>query len=351
MTTIKILYFGDSFAGSTSGMRAEALRRLGHEVELLDPHKAFNQNLAGLGGSLNFRTGYRFLQTRIEKWLDDAITKLRHKPDVVWIDMGELFGPKCLKVLKKLSCPIILYNVDDPTGKRDGMRFHSLLKAITYYDLVVVVRQETAEECKRLGAKNVLHVFRSYDEVVHKPFDSPGDIPQKFRSDVVFIGTWMRYERRDEFMLSLIESGVSVSIWGDRWQKSPLFNRLKGNWHGNALYGRDYVAAIQGSKICLGMLSKGNRDLHTTRSLEVPFAGGLLCAERTSEHLALYEENAEAVFWKNADECAAVCTNLLNNEILREQIRKQGMLKVRSLKLGHEDICRQILEHLASMRN
>jgi spore maturation protein CgeB len=144
----------------------------------------------------------------------------------------------------------------------------------------------------------------------------------------------------------LIERGVPVTIWGNRWEKSPHFNLLKKNWKGTALHGRDYVAAIQGSKICLGMLSKGNRDMHTTRSLEVPFAGGLLCAERTAEHQQLYTENVEAVFWKDADECADVCLRLLKEDAAREEIRKRGMLKVLSLQMGNEQVCRQILESL-----
>jgi len=204
----------------------------------------------------------------------------------------------------------------------------------------------TKEEFEKLGGKNVMRVFMSYDEVAHRPFDSIQQIPQNLRSEVVFIGTWMRNEKRDEFLLQLIGKGVPVSIWGNRWQKSPNFDRLKDHWRGNALHGRDYVAAIQGSKICIGMLSKGNRDMHTTRSLEVPFAGGLLCAERTPEHLEMYKENVEAVFWKDAEECAKVCLRLLKDDAGREQIRKQGMIKVRASKFGHEDVCKQILEKL-----
>jgi len=342
---MRILYFGDGFLGSTSAQRAEALKRLGHRVELLDPYKAFQKNFVGLRGSLNFRSGYRLLQSGLEKWLKNETEKLQ-RPDIIWVDMGELFGRGCLEILKSLSCPIVLYNIDDPTGGRDGRRFDLLLRSIKSYDVIVVVRNSTRDELVKLGAKRVIRVFRNYDEVMHRPFDSLQDIPQNLRSEVVFVGTWMRYEKRDEFLLRLIEKGVPVSIWGDRWQKSPNFEKLKANWRGNALYGRDYVAAIQGSKICIGMLSKGNRDDHTTRSLEVPFAGGLLCAERTDEHLELYEENVEAVFWKDADECASVCLRLLNDEAEREQIRKNGMRKVRSLKLGHEDLCREILEHV-----
>jgi spore maturation protein CgeB len=153
----------------------------------------------------------------------------------------------------------------------------------------------------------------------------------------------MRHEKRDEFLLRLISLGVPISIWGDRWQKSPHFSKLKSHLRGGALIGRNYVAAIQGAKICLGLLSKGNRDLHTTRSLEIPFAGGLLCAERTVEHQEMYKEGVEAVFWSDADECAQVCKQLLNDQRLRENIRKAGMDRVRSLNVGNEDIFNEIM--------
>jgi len=91
------------------------------------------------------------------------------------------------------------------------------------------------------------------------------------------------------------------------------------------------------------MLSKGNRDLHTTRSLEIPYAGGLLCAQRTVEHQGLYLEGVEAVFWSDAKECVKVCKDLLTNGKI-DQLRMAGMQRVRELKAGNEDVCRAILE-------
>jgi spore maturation protein CgeB len=114
------------------------------------------------------------------------------------------------------------------------------------------------------------------------------------------------------------------------------------------LTGRDYVAALQGSKVCLGLLSKGNRDLHTTRSLEVTFAGGVLCAERTSEHLEMYKEGVDAVFWSDAKECAEKCRELLTDNVKREMIRIAGMKRVRELKAGNENVCQAILNHIFS---
>ncbi len=340
-----ILYLGDNATGTTSSHRAKAMERLGHKIYVLDPYTTFSSQLnAPLLGSVHFRTGYRLLNRKVSGWLSDNIKGITFKPDILWVTSGELFGPDSLKILKSLGCPIILYNNDDPTGGRDGRRFDLLLKALPYYDLCVVMRNLNVSEFKARGAKEVIRVFMSYDEEVHKPFDSASEIPEAYRSDVAFIGTWMRYEKRDEFLLDLIQKGINVSIWGNRWQKSPYFDKLQAHWRGNAISGRNYVAAIQGSKICLGMLSKGNRDLHTTRSLEIPFAGGLFCGERTSEHQQMYAEGTEAVFWSNASECADVCTELLKDDVRREKIRLAGMKKVRKLELGNEDLCNKILK-------
>ncbi|TPG65539.1 glycosyltransferase [Hymenobacter nivis] len=340
----KVLYIGDSSSSSTSGHRANALKRLKHDVDIQDPYQVFAGPLnSRLLSPIHYRTGYRLLQKPMVQWVKGLVGS-SPKPDVIWVDSGELLGPECLKVLREFGCPIILYNVDDPTGKRDGRRFDMLVKAIQAYDCVVVVRRETEEECNKLGAKRVIRVLRSYDEEAHKPFAHVSDIPAKYISEVVFIGTWMRHERRDEFLLELLNQGVPISIWGGRWKKSPNWAALEKVYCGGALGGRDYVAAIQGSKLCLGLLSKGNRDLHTQRSLEVPFAGGLLCAERTSEHQEIYQEGKEAVFWSSAAECAEICKKLLADDTLREEIRLAGMAKVRSLKVGNEDICRRILD-------
>lgn len=341
---MKIIYLGSQKLNSTSYHRACALERLGHSISFLDPYQYLSTlPFSNWTSFIHYNTGYKFIQTALTLNIQEKIETLS-RVDLVWVDSGELLGPACLRALKQLRCPIVLYNVDDPTGKRDGNRFSSLLKSLILYDLVVVVRTESEVECYQLGARNVLRVFRSYDEVAHKPFDDIREINPAFISDVAFIGTWMRHEKRDEFLLALVNDGVQVSIWGDQWEKSYHWQKLKQFHRGKAVYGRDYVAAIQGAKICLGLLSGGNRDLHTTRSLEVPFAGGVLCAERTVEHKQLYKEGVEALFWTNAEECAKICLQWLYDESQRDILRKAGMHRIRQAKLGNEDVCKSILD-------
>lgn len=340
----RILYLGSNHPSSTSAHRARALVRLGHTVEVRDPRPAIASRVSSsLESAIHYRTGYRLLQRRMQRWTEQVVDQ-SNRPDLVWVNSGELLGKACLQTLKGLKCPIILYSNDDPTGNRDGRRFDSLLRALPCYDLCAVMREVNKREYQERGAQNVLRVFMSYDEEAHRPFSQVSDIPDTFRSEVAFIGTWMRHEKRDEFLLKLIQQGVPVSIWGSRWLKSPHWKALQPHHRGGALSGRDYVAAMQGAQICLGLLSKENRDLHTRRSVEVPYAGGLLCAERTSEHQAMYQEGVEAVFWSDADECARLCKELLANDSRREDIRQAGMRRVSALSAGNEDICRTILE-------
>jgi len=338
-----ILYLGDSQSSSTSYHRAAALQRLGHQVIIGDIFEnIFRSTPSKYIQAFHYHSGFIFLQNKVLGFIKKLVSRSA-KPDVIWVNSGELLNESCLLYLKRIGCPIVLYNNDDPTGKRDGNRFKLLLGAIKHYDLCVVMRTMNVQEFYNIGAKRVLRVFMSYDEVFHQPFLDITEIPLRFRSDVVFIGTWMRNEHRDVFIRELIKHGIPISIWGSRWYKSPLWKELKPFHKGDSISGRDYVAAIQASKVCLGLLSKGNRDQHTQRSMEIPFIGGLFCAERTEEHLSLYKEGEEAIFWSDANECAALCKQMLLDEPKATSIRSAGAAKIRSLGLGNEDVCKKIL--------
>jgi len=339
---MKILYLGNSKASSTSFHMSAALKRLGHEVVIQDPYSYLSPALRNkYKNYFHYHTGYKYLQTSINKWMNELIINIEDI-DIIWVNSGELMGYSAINKIKYLNIPLVLYINDDPTGTRDGNRFDSLMTAIPLFDLIITRRQETKTELALISNGKVLMKWLGYDEIFHNP-KLNSDIDECYISDICFIGTWMRGENRDLFLLILIEKGLKLSIWGDRWKKSAHWGQLKNYWKGGSLSGDSYIKAIQGAKICLGMLSKGNRDLHTRRSMEIPYAGGLLCAERTTEHLQLYKENEEAIFWDDANECAEKCINLLKSPEKREAIRLAGMKRVLANKVGNEDICRQIL--------
>jgi spore maturation protein CgeB len=202
---------------------------------------------------------------------------------------------------------------------------------LPYYDLNAVVRQENVAEAHALGARNVIRVYRSADELSHAPRPLSAHDHQTWDCDVLFLGTW--FPERGPFMLELIRRGVPLTIRGSNWHKAPEWSQLKSYWGGGAIGGDDYAKAIQCAKVNLGLLSKENRDLHTTRSLEIPALASLMCAERTTEHTAMYAEGHEALFWKDAEECAAACNFALADDSRRQAIAHAGHQRVK--KNGH----------------
>jgi hypothetical protein len=342
---MRVLYLGTLDVSSTSFHRAQALRRLGHEVEQHDPHEAIRAHTRGLGGALHYRTGYLLTRPLVERWLRTLLAQgAQH--DLCWIDNGELLGPTALKLLKRHAGRVVLFNHDDPSGSRDRARFMTMRAALPHYDLCVVVRNINVGEFKALGAQDVIRVWMSHDEVAHRPLDPLAPVKDLYRNDIVFIGRCMKDEGRDLLMLALVQQGLKPAIWGDNWSSSKAWPQLKAHWRGAGLSGQDYVDAMRGAQICIGMLSKGNRDQHTTRTMEIPAAGGLLCAERTAEHLTLYREDEEAVFWSSPQECVDHCKALLADPARAQRIREAGQRRLGSNRVGNEDIARAVFRHL-----
>jgi len=246
--------------------------------------------------------------------------------DIVWVDSGGLVSRELVEDLKRYGQRILNYNVDDPYGPRDLNLWHQYRRAVRAYDLVVVVRKENVEEARSLGARKVLRVYRAADEVAHAPLSLSEEERAKWATEVLFVGT--AFPERGRFFAELVSYGVPLSIYGGLWERLNEWKTLRPYWKGQNLLERyTYAAAIQSAKVCLGLLSKENRDLHTTRSLEIPSLGGVFCAERTEEHLALYDEDKEAVFWSSPGECAAKCRALLADEKWRQSIGENGRLR------------------------
>ncbi len=149
---------------------------------------------------------------------------------------------------------------------------------------------------------------------------------------------------RGPFLLRLVERGVPLRIYGDRWHLAPEYGKLRSHVVLGNLGGDDYVKAIRGAAIAIGLLSKANKDLHTTRSFEIPATGTLFCAERTSDHLEMYEDGKEAVFFDCADECADLCLALLAQPDRISEIATAGLNRIRRNGDFNENLLTKIIE-------
>jgi hypothetical protein len=337
------------FLGLNSGTtlhRVHAMERLGHTVVLINPRDLLSHNRYLMSWIHN--TGSLFLGNILCQRLRASLPSAYF--DLVWVEGGELIPPRLIEELKQRYRCVLNYNHDDPYGKRDGRKWRLYLKSVPHYSLITVTRDENINEAYAQGAKDVLRIDRSADEVAHAPRLLSDEDRRKWSSEVVFVGTWM--PERGPFMARLIELGVPLTLHGHAWHKAKEWPLLKPFWRSAGLYNDDtYAKAIQCAKVTLGLLSKGNRDVVTTRSFEVPYLGGVLCAERTGEHRRLYREDVEAVFWSTPEECAAKCKQLLENDTWRSSIAKQGRLRCIANGTTHEQVLQKILDRALSVKD
>jgi spore maturation protein CgeB len=325
-------------ASGTSLHRFHALERLGHEVHLADPRP--NLLDTRLGRSWTYRTGGLGSSALVSAHLRAEIGSRRY--DIAFVDGGELLGPEHVAWMKSVARTVVNFNQDNPYVGAEGRKWRRFLRAVPDYDLIVTPRASSAAAARELGAKRVMEVTFAADEVVHRP---PQPRPGR-DLDVVFAGTWM--PGRGPLLVRLLELGVPLRIFGPRWSKAPDYPALAPAVTEGFLGDREYVDTIARAKIGLAVLFKGNRDLHTTRSLEIPAIGTLLCAERTADHAAMYRDGEEAVLWDSAEECAALCLDLLRDEPRLERIARAGHARANRNGCFNEQVLARVLSEAAA---
>ncbi len=342
---MNILYLGTETG--TSGHRKAALLRLGHQVTGIDPYTLLPR-LPGVGAWRRQTGGaglVELVRSRVLGELDrSGPASSGSAPfDLAWIDHGDLIGAPLVDDLKARIPRVLCYNIDDPFGGRDRRLWRAFHQALPRYDLFVTVREVNVEEARRQGAKAVMRVYMSADEIAHAPVPLTASDRDEWKSEVVFVGT--AFPERGPFLSALAKLGVPLTLYGNGYPKLPQWPVLRRHWSSRKAETREgYAKAIGAAKVCLGLLSRGNRDQHTTRSMEIPSLGGLLCAERTSEHLDLYEEDREAVFWESPEECAAKCFALLADAGRRTAIVVAGRRRYLKSPWQNNQVVQSILD-------
>jgi hypothetical protein len=324
---------------NTSLHRVRALESLGASVEVVDTAA---DAVAGLG-RLRFRVQNRlFLRgwsvslpdvaRSAERTLEAA--KRRHW-DIIWLEKALSIGPDIVRKLRN-ACPrakIIGFSPDDMTRRHNQSR--QFIEALRYYDWFITTKAHSVADLTALGCTNVVVVGNGFDPEAFRPVSVSSSDSQRLGGDVGFIGT---YEGdRAARMLELARAGLRVRVWGDGWgaltEEHPNL-RVENK----PLDFDDFARACRAFKINLGFLRKLNGDQQTTRSVEIPACGGFMLAERTAEHLALFDEGLEAEFFASDVELIDKCRHYLADDDSRGAIARRG--HERCLASGYSNAAR-----------
>ncbi|OIR07007.1 spore protein YkvP [mine drainage metagenome] len=252
--------------------------------------------------------------------INKAVSGFNKKIDFVWVDKGLTISWKTLEKIKiRHNCKLIHYSPDDMFNSANQSKYY--LKSIKTYDYHITTKSYNVQELKSYGAKDVFFINNCFDDIFHSKinFITP-------TYEVGFIGSFEI--ERAEILFKLARRGIKLTIrgnWPQAWVRK--FKEHKVDICARELDFPEYNIFIQQCKINLCFLRKANRDLQTTRSIEIPAMGGFMLAEDTYEHRILFKENIEAVFFNNIDTLINKIVFYLTHDEERKKIQNAGYLR------------------------
>jgi spore maturation protein CgeB len=342
---MKILYVGHLKYGSTSLQRCQALKDIGHNIESIDTlskhtidqeSKLFNKVLRRIVGA----TDYDKANERI---CDTLFSDPKY--DVLWIDKGMIITADTLRIVK-LNNPSLLivgYSPDDMGSPHNQSK--KFIKSLPFYDFFITTKSYNVGELELLGAKKAMMIDNAYDPNTHYPTNNYKENSSDSGNTVGFIGTYEK-ERANSIKFAA-KNNITISVYGLDW---PNYNSENIIVHKKILLGRDYSRAICNFDINLCFLRKINRDLQTTRSIEIPACGRFMLAERTDEHLSLFKEGVEAEFFSSNNEMLDKIKFYLKNPQLRKKIAINGRQRCIIGSYSNQDRLKNIISAMTHLK-
>jgi spore maturation protein CgeB len=342
---MKILFVGDLSSYARARQRYLALQDLGYRVEGLSwvplETELESDYKPPLWQRILRKAGHPVDLVGLNQSLEAAIAE--HQSDLLWVEKANTIFPSTYRILKQNfpKLKIVYYSEDDIYIRNNRSEY--LRQSLSLFDMVYTTKPRNVDELPKLGAKNIFCIFQAYDRNFHQPLTLSAQDREHWGADVGFAGFFER--DRAEKMLFLAENGIKVRVWGFNWQAWP-HQHPNLILEGKPVHNEDFVKVLNATRINLNFLRKINRDQHTSRSLEIPACQGFMLAERTEEHLQLFEEGREAEFFESKEELLEKVQFYLSHEDLRQKIAKAG--RDRCIKSGysHHDRLKIMLDRL-----
>ena len=305
--------------------------------------------LAISDSSLHFRVAYQLFLRGIPIKLPDLtganekIKKLviKNSYDIVWIDKGISINKSTLQFIKQVlpKAKIVSFSPDNMALRHNQSQ--NYLECMPYYDFNFTTKSYILEELRKMGARNVHFMRKTYSEDFHYPRILTETDKIRLGEDVGFVGAWEN--ERCNSILFLVKNGIKVKVFGDgKWNEFkniyPNLTIMPG------IFSEDYPKALGAFKISLCFLRKMNFDQQTARTMEIPACGGFMIAERTQEHMALFEEGKEAEFFSSDDELLTLCKYYLEHENERLKIAANGLKRCKVSGYSNVETIKKMLE-------
>ena len=295
-----------------------ALQKFNIEVERFD----FNNYFKSFIQKIQLRLGNGYSLYKMNYDLCKKAYLFNPERLRLWNGLG-VFPGTIMRLKKKtwVSC----YTNDDPFGVRGKHYFwRKFIKCLPIYNSHHVYRVINIKEYHDFGVKNVGLLKSYYVPWIHYP---KHDIPKD--NDVTFIG---HYEvNRLEILRKIASAGINVNVYGPakQWIKN-IKSKDNITFIPGSLDPYQYSDIVRKSSVCLGFLSRVNRDDYTRRYFEIPACGGFIIGEKSEFLKSLFKENEEMIFYSTIDDLISKINFYLKNESERDKIVEAGLLRCKT---------------------
>ncbi len=333
MSRGRMIYMGALREGETSLQRMRAFQTLGFDLIPLDILKAVP---AGFWRRMEFRLRNRLFRMGLPMPLPDRAGLNRALISLsianspirwIWLDKPLLIQPATIRNIRaRCSGVTVAAFSPDDMGQRHNQS-QTFLELLPELDVFVTTKSYNVPELQALGCSRVLFMDNGYDPETHHPVPVTSEMRERLGGPVGFIGSYE--EERAAFLLYLAAQGIPVRVWGGISWRRCRFRHPNLRLEYRELVGANYAPALCSFDINLCFLRKKNRDLQTTRSVEIPACGAFMLAERTDEHRRLFEEDREAVFFETREELLEKCRFYLAHSERRLEIAARGLDRCR----------------------
>jgi len=332
ISDLRILFVADLNAYSKGMGRVRALQDLDVPITALS-HTATGGAESGFASitmvdRILWKLGVQRDKAGINRRLLDAAKEVG--PHIIWIEKGNMIRPSALRALRRIAPDALLVSYAEDDMFLAHNRTRAYVKGLSCYDCVFTTKAPNVgpSELPALGARRVIAVDKSYDPHVHFPVGvSEADV-ERYGADVGFVGTFEAARARS--LSYLAENGIAVRVWGNGWEAwaaRPPGLIIEDRAVVNTEHDLAYTKSLCATRINLGFLRKLNRDTQTDRTMEIPACGAFMLAERSDDHLRLFEEGHEAAFFGSDDELLEKVRYYLGHEDERAAIARAGRQK------------------------
>ncbi|MCC7040793.1 MAG: glycosyltransferase [Burkholderiales bacterium] len=336
--SVKLLYFGPQWTGSTS------LQRL-HAFQQIDGLEAIGVDCGADVGAKS--TLWRRVRWKLRLPVDalrenerllDAVAA--HRPDIVLVDNSKVIARETLERIRRSGVSRLVYYSPDDIVARHNLSL-PLKWTLPSWDIVCTTKTFNIPELAALGVPRPFLIGKAFDPQLHRPMSPEQVGPDYERYDAVFVGDWE--QQRCASINALAEAGCAVVVFGaniKKWRRSRLHPSIDLRM---PAYGEDYVVALHTAKVALCFLRKINRDRITQRTMEIAASARPMVAERTDEHDAHFAHGREYLGFESDSELVQRVRSLAQDDSLRMSIAESARRRCMASGYSTAERARQML--------